>query len=314
MHDITNQPRNIPLPGAGPSPANNGQGQLRLEKSLRSPRTLFNFTMTALTALATFIALVPLVSVLCTLLYKGLPQLTWRVFVSLPPAPGFAGGGFGNAIVGTALMVGIAVLISVPLGVLAALYLSEFAGESKGAEVIRFSAKVLTGMPSILAGVFAYALVVVALRGGFSPVAGGVALAVLMLPIVLLTAEEAFKQVPAKMRDAAFGMGATPTQVVWRIVVPTALPGMLTGVMLAVARAAGETAPLLFTALFSDYWISHNLNQPTASLAVLIYGFSNVPYENQVDMAWTASLVLVIIVLTLNLVGQRLIKSSHQQR
>src|SRR5262249_13756625 len=155
---------------------------------------------------------------------------------------------------------------SVPVGILAAVYLAEFAGESRSADVIRFAAKVLTGMPSILAGVFAYALVVVLMRGGFSPVAGGVALAVLMFPIVLLTAEEALKQVRAKMRDAAYGLGATPTQVVWQVVLPTALPGLLTGVMLAVARAAGETAPLLFTALFSDYWLAGKFSQPTASL------------------------------------------------
>jgi phosphate transport system permease protein len=314
MADLKDQPTNIQLPRAGPSHAHNGKGQMELHKTLRHPRTLFNFVMTTLTAVATVIALVPLVSVLFTLIYRGLPHLSWQALTSLPPAPGFTGGGFGNAIVGTALMVGIAVLISVPLGVLAAIYLSEFAGESKSAEVIRFSAKVLTGMPSILAGVFAYAVVVRLMKGGFSPIAGGVALSILMLPIVLLTAEEALKQVPAKMRDAAFGLGATPTQVVWRVVVPTALPGMLTGVMLAVARAAGETAPLLFTAIFSDYWLSGKLTQPTASLAVLIYFFSSVPYENQVDMAWTASLVLVFIVLTLNLVGQRLVRSAHQLR
>jgi len=314
MEDIKNKPTNVQLPPAGSPAANNGQGKMELEKTLRHPRTLFNFVMTALTGLATLIALVPLVSVLFTLIYRGLPHLSWQALTALPPAPGFPGGGFGNAILGTAVMVGIAILISVPLGVLAAIYLSEFSGDSKGAEVIRFAAKVMTGMPSILAGVFAYALVVVLMRGGFSPLAGGVALAVLMLPIVLLTAEEALKQVPVKMRDAAFGLGATPTQVVWRVVVPTALPGMLTGVMLAVARAAGETAPLLFTALFSDYWLSGKFSQPTASLAVLIYFFSSVPYENQVDMAWTASLVLVFIVLTFNLVGQRLIKSAHQQR
>lgn len=314
MEHTTSQTGNVQPAAAAGQPSANGQGQLPLHKTLRSRRTLFNFTMTGLTFLLTLLALVPLVSVLFTLLYKGLPHLNWEALTSLPPAPGFAGGGFGNAIVGTALMVGIAILISVPLGVLAAIYLSEFAGDSKGAEVIRFAAKVLTGLPSILAGVFAYALVVVLCNGGFSPLAGGVALSILMLPIVLLTAEEALKQVPVKMRDAAFGLGATPTQVVWRVVVPTALPGMLTGVMLAVARAAGETAPLLFTALFSDYWLSAKFAQPTASLAVLIYSFSSVPYENQVDMAWTASLVLVFIVLTLNLVGQRLIKSPLQQR
>src|SRR5207248_7342457 len=140
--------------------------------------------------------------------------------------------------------------------------------------------------------------------------AGGVALALLMLPTVLLTAEEAIKRVPSRMREAAIGMGATPTQVVTKVIVPTAAPAMLTGVMLAVARAAGETAPLLFTALFSNFWIVQDgapaLMAPTASLAVLIYNFSGMPFENQIEMAWAAALVLVLLVLTLNILGQLL--------
>src|SRR5262249_4976520 len=159
--------------------------------------------------------------------------------------------------------------ISVPFGILAALFLAEFGPESKTAVAVRFAAKVLTGLPSILAGTFAYVTVVLTM-GRFSPLAGGCALALLMLPTILLTAEEAIRMVPARMREAAIGMGATQTQVVLRILLPTALPGVLTGVMLAVARAAGETAPLLFTMLFSDYWLSsRHLLEPTASLAVL---------------------------------------------
>ena len=173
----------------------------------------------------------------------------------LPPAAMTAGGGFGNAIVGTLVIVAIATLISVPFGILAAIYITEFGPETKTAEAVRFAAKVLTGLPSILAGVFAFATVVV-VTGGFSAPAGGVALALLMMPTILLTAEEAIKRVPSRMREAAVGMGATPTQVVTKVILPTALPGILTGVMLAVARAAGETAPLLFTSLFSDFWMS----------------------------------------------------------
>jgi phosphate transport system permease protein len=179
---------------------------------------------------------------------------------------------------------------------------------------VRFSAKVLTGLPSILAGVFSFAVVVVA-TGKFTAPAGGVALALLMLPTVLLTADEAIKGVPARMREAAIGMGATPTQVVTKVVVPTAAPAMLTGVMLAVARAAGETAPLLFTALFSEFWISAahpyflpntmaDLMKPTASLAVIIYNFSGSPFENQITLAWSAALVLVALVLVFNVIGQ----------
>jgi phosphate transport system permease protein len=218
------------------------------------------------------------------------------------------------------VMVSIAAAISVPFGILAAIFVAEFGADSRTAWVVAFAAKVLTGLPSILAGVFAFAVVVV-LTGGFSAPAGGVALAVLMLPTVLLTAEEAIKRVPPKMREAAVGMGATPTQVVVRVVLPTALPGVLTGVMLAVARAAGETAPLLFTALFSNYWISRStpeflphafsdLMKPTASLAVLIYNFSGSPFDNQIDLAWAAALVLVVIVLVVNLAGQLFARRS----
>ena len=223
------------------------------------------------------------------------------------------GGGFGNAIVGTLLTVGIASLLSIPFGILAGVYLAEIGPETKVAKIVRFTAKILTGFPSILAGVFAYGSVVL-LTGGYSALAGGVALSILMLPIVMLTAEEAIRMVPAKMREAAIGMGATQTQTVWKILLPTAIPGILTGVMLSVARAAGETAPLLFTALFSNYWPWTNgkleLMQPTSSLAVLIYNFSGMPFDNLVEMAWAAALVLVIIVLILNLTGQSLSRKS----
>ena len=164
-------------------------------------------------------------------------------------------------------MVGIARLISIPVGVLAAVFLAELGPESRLAQLARFATKTLTGMPSILAGVFAYAVVVLA-TGRYSAPAGGIALAVLMLPTMVLTAEEAIKGVPKVTRDAAYGMGCTRSQVVWKVLLPTAMPGIITGVMLAVARAAGETAPLLFTALFSSYWLFEGgqlrLMQPTA--------------------------------------------------
>ena len=206
-------------------------------------------------------------------------------------------------------MVAIAALISVPFGILAAVFLAEIGPQTKLASVVRFGAKVLSGFPSILAGVFAYGAVVL-VTGGFTAWAGGIALSVLMLPTVMLTAEDAIRMVPPRLREAAIGMGATPTQTICKVVLPTATPGVLTGVMLAVARAAGETAPLIFTALFSNYWLmSHghlSLNQPTASLAVLIYNFSSMPFANQKEMAWAAALVLVLLVLTTNLIGQSL--------
>jgi phosphate transport system permease protein len=210
------------------------------------------------------------------------------------------------------VVVGIAGLVSIPIGVLAAVFLAELGPERRLTRAARFATKTLTGMPSILAGVFAYAIVVLT-TGTYSAPAGGLALAVLMLPTVILTAEEAIKAVPRITRDAAYGMGCTRSQVVWKVLLPTAMPGILTGVMLAVSRAAGETAPLLFTALFSSYWLfeggAPKLMQPTATLAVLIYNFSGMPFENQIELAWAASLVLVLLVLVLNvvsrLVGQR---------
>jgi len=287
-----------------------------LQRSLRRPRTLFSYMMSILTGAATIAALVPLISVLYLLVIRGAAALNLATLTMLPPAAMSVGGGFGNAIVGTLVIVAIAALLSVPLGILGAIFVSEFGPDTRTASAVRFAAKVLTGLPSILAGVFSFA-VVVAATGEFSAPAGGVALALLMLPTVLLTADEAIKGVPARMREAAIGMGATPTQVVTKVVVPTAAPAMLTGVMLAVARAAGETAPLLFTALFSQFWISGThpyflpktmaeLMKPTASLAVMIYNFSGSPFENQIALAWTAALVLVVLVLLFNLIGQAL--------
>jgi phosphate transport system permease protein len=249
--------------------------------------------------------------VLSMLILRGGRRLSLEALTSTPPAAFASGGGFGNAIVGTLTMVGIAVLLSVPAGVLAAAYLALFGPESRVAYAVRFAAKVLTGLPSVLAGVFAYAVVVLA-TGGFSAPAGGVALAVLMLPTVLLTADEALRMVPVRMKEAAIGMGTTQAQLLWRVVLPTAMPGILTGVMLAVARAAGETAPLIFTALFSSYWLA-NLMRPTASLAVLIYNFSGTPFPNQVELAWAASLVLVILVLFFNVSGQILSRNRHNR-
>ncbi|WP_223291872.1 phosphate ABC transporter permease PstA [Defluviicoccus vanus] len=248
------------------------------------------------------IASVPLFSVLYMLIVKGGARLSTELFTELPPAGFEMGGGFGNAILGTLVMVGLASLVSIPIGILAAIYLAELSPMSKVASTTRFLAKVLTGFPSILAGVFVYAAVVLAM-GSYSAIAGGISLAVLMLPTVILTAEEAMKMVPRKMKDAALGMGCTRTQMIWKVVLPTGLPGILTGVMLAVARVAGESAPLLFTALFSNYWLN-SVREPTASLSILIYNFSSMPFENQIELAWAASLVLVLIVLVFNILSR----------
>ena len=266
-------------------------------------RTLLSATLTGVAGVMTVAAMVPLLSVLVMLVTRGGRRLSLSLFTELPPAAGMEGGGVGNALVGTVLMVAIAALLSVPFGVLAAIFLSEFGPETRLAGAVRFVAKVLSGLPSVLAGLFAYAAVVV-VTGTYSALAGGAALAVLMVPMVLLTAEQALKAVPRRMREAAVGMGCTPTQAVWHVVLPAALPGVLTGVMLAVARAAGETAPLLFTALFSDYWLTRNPMTPTPSLAVLIFDFSSSPFKNQVEVAWAASLVLVSLVLLTNVVAR----------
>jgi len=285
-----------------------------LEKSLRRPRTLVNALLSGLVALMTALALAPLLSVVIMLFWRGGKKLSLAVLTHLPPAPLEEGGGFANAILGTGVMVGLATVAVVPFGVLIGVFLAESPLESRLAQAVRFAAKVLTGFPSILAGVFAYGSVVLA-TGGFSALAGAVGLSVLMIPTVILTAEDAIRMVPARMREAALGMGATHTQTVWMVLLPTALPGILTGIMLAVARACGETAPLVFTALFSNYWITSggrfDIMQPTASLAVLIYNFAGMPFPNQVELAWAAALVLVLLVLAANLAGQAL---SRRQR
>jgi phosphate transport system permease protein len=280
----------------------------QLERSLQRPRTLLDFLLNVLVSAMTAMSLVPLFSVILMLFWRGGKRLTPAIFTQLPPAPLEQGGGFGNAIVGTLTIVAIAVLASVPIGLLTAVYLAE-SEESRVTQVVRFCAKVLTGFPSILAGVFAYGVIVLS-TGGFSALAGAVALSVLMLPTIILTSEDAIRMVPSRMKDAAIGMGATRTQVVWMVELPTAVPGILTGVMLAVARAAGETAPLIFTALFSNYWMwsrgAGHLMRPTASLAVLIYNFAGMPFPNQISLAWAAALVLVLMVLAVNLIGQSL--------
>ena len=286
-----------------------------LEKSLRRPRTLVSVLLSGLVTTMTLFALGPLFSVVWMLFWRGGRKLSPSVFTQLPPSALEAGGGFGNAILGTLVIIVLATIITVPAGVLSAVYLAKAKPEDRLAQAVRFAAKVLTGFPSILAGVFAYGAVVL-LTGGFSAIAGAVAVSILMLPTILLTAEDAIRMVPVKMVEAAIGMGATQTQTAWMVLLPTALPGILTGVMLAIARGAGETAPLLFTSLFSNYWPTSNghlnLMQPTASLAVLIYNFAGMPFENQVELAWAAALVLVLLVLITNLAGQAL--SSRQVR
>ncbi len=277
----------------------------QLQGSMLEGRGLRSRIYTGITWLLAILAAFPLFSVLYMLIAKGGARINLETLTELPPAAFEVGGGIGPAIVGTGVMVGIGAAISIPIGILAAIYLAEIDPHTKLAQTARFLAKVLTGFPSILAGVFVYAALVVAMKS-YSAWAGGIALAVLMLPTVILTAEEALKQVPQKMKDAAYGMGCTRAQVIGKVTLPTGIPGVMTGVLLAVAGAAGESAPLLFTALFSSYFISgwEGLSEPTSSLSILIYNFSGMPYDNQIELAWTASLVLVLIILVLNILAR----------
>jgi len=262
-------------------------------------KTSFNAAMNVLVAGSTLLAVVPLVSVLYMVLAKGAAHFHWAMFWELPPGAGMTGGGFGNALVGTFLIVLIATAISAPVGITTAIYLVEFSRGGRAARLVRFSARVLSGLPSIIAGVFIYSIVVISMQK-FSLFAGGMALAVLMLPIITLSTEEALLRVSGQLREASYALGATVMQTVFKVVIPAGRSAILTGLSLAVARAAGESAPLIFTALFSDYWIK-NLFEPTASLSVLIYNFSGMPYENQLNIAWTASLILILGVLVTNI-------------
>lgn len=278
------------------------------EYAVSSKRRTFGSIMTGLAIACAALALLPLGSIILTLLMFGANRLEPEVFVELPPPPLVEGGGFRNAITGTLLTTGIGALICVPFGVLAAVYLSEFARGSRFASTIRFCTNVLSGVPSIIAGLFAYALVVLT-TGTFSAIAAGVALAVLMLPIIIRTAEEGLKAVPSDVRQAALGVGATRFQTVGRIVLPAALPAIATGVTLAVARAAGETAPLLFTALFNQYSVS-SLWQPIATLSVMLYTYSISPYQNQQELAWVAALVIVALILIISIISRQIARRS----
>jgi len=273
-------------------------------------RLLRNNILSVLCVSLSLLTLVPLFSIVVLVVGNGLPLISTSLFTELPPPPGGDGGGIGNAIVGTFLMVGISLVISVPVGILSAVYVNEYAPVSRIASSVRFVAKLLTGIPSIICGVFAFAAVVMTTQK-FSALAGGVALSMLILPTILLTAEQALLGVPNSFREASFGVGATPFQTIWRIVLPEAMPAIMTGVMLSVARAAGETAPVLFTALFSQNWI-HSLMEPAASLSVLIYNFASLPYPYHIKLAWSASLVLVTLVTVANVLAQVIFRPRHR--
>jgi phosphate transport system permease protein len=265
----------------------------------------------SLCVLGTIVALIPLASVLWYVLVRGIGGINLDFFTELPKPVGESGGGMGNALLGTLKLVGLAGLFGIPPGVLAGIYLAEF-GSTKFGHAVRFAADVMSGVPSITVGIFVYSLVVVTTKQ-FSAIAGGIALAILMLPMVTRTTEELLKLVPESLREAALGLGVPKWRATMRVMLRTAAPGIAVGVMLSVARVAGETAPLLFTAFNNRFW-STGLNEPTASLPVNIYVNAVSPYEDWHRQAWAAALVLLLTVLILNITARFLVRSRVRAR
>ncbi len=250
---------------------------------------------------AVILALVPLAFVLYFVLRNGLPALTWAFFTHMPAPVGEKGGGMANAIVGTVIQLGIAGLFGIPVGIISAVYLSEYP-KSRLSLASRFAADILNGVPSIVVGIFAYAIAVKPFRH-FSALAGGVALAFMMIPIVVRTTDELLGLVPPSLREGALALGATRARAVFSVILPAALPGIVTGVLLALARVAGETAPLLFTSLGNRFW-STRLDQPIASLTVQIYTYALGPYEDWHQQAWAGSAVLIAAVLLFSIMAR----------
>ncbi|MCL4473748.1 MAG: phosphate ABC transporter permease PstA [Actinobacteria bacterium] len=255
-----------------------------------------------LCVLATIIALIPLMLILFYVIRQGAPAMNLDFLTQLPKPVGETGGGMGNAIVGSLMLIGIAAVIGLPLGVLAGTYLAEFRSP-RLSWTVRLLADILSGVPSIIIGVFVYTLLVLTMKH-FSALAGGVALAILMLPTVARTTEEMLRMVPDTLREASLALGISRWRTIVSIIIKTAGGGIMTGIMLALARIAGETAPLLFTALSSRTWPT-GLDKPVASLPVQIYTYAISPYEDWHQQAWAGSLVLVIMVLLLS-VGSKL--------
>jgi len=261
-------------------------------------RKIKNGIMFSLCLLSVLAALVPLFIILFYTISQGISSINWDFFTKMPKPAGEAGGGMANALVGSAILLGLGSVVGLPVGILSGIYLSEnkkslFAGS------VRFLAEVLNGIPSIVVGVFAYIVIVIPMHR-FSALAGGFALGILMMPVVTRTTEEMMNLVPNSYREAALGLGISRWKTTLFIILPTALKGIITGVLLSIARAAGETAPLLFTALGNRFW-STQLDQPIASLTVFIYDYSKSPFDDWIRQAWAAALVLIMIILFINI-------------
>lgn len=245
-------------------------------------------------ALSVLVALVPLALILFFVISQGVQAINLDFFIQMPKPVGEPGGGMANAIVGTAILAGLGSLMAVPIGVMGGIYMSEYAG-TRLASLIRFAADTLNGVPSIVIGVFVYGVAVLPFKQ-HSALAGGIALGIMMIPIIARTTEELLLLVPGTMREGALALGATRARAVFSVVLPAALPGIITGIVLALARIAGETAPLLFTA-FNNRFFSTSLTQPISSLTVQVYSYAQSPYEDWHRQAWAGALVLVSIVL-----------------
>ncbi|MEX1316722.1 MAG: phosphate ABC transporter permease PstA [Synechococcaceae cyanobacterium] len=269
-------------------------------------RNRVNRLFTSIAGLFGAIAVLPLFLVIVYVLIQGGRLLSLSLFTQLPPPPGLEGGGIGNAVVGTIIVTLIATVIAIPIGVGGGIYLNEYSSRGWFSQFVSFGNDILAGVPSIIIGVFVYGIIVstrIFFNQSFSAVAGGIALAVLMLPTVIKTTDEGLKLVPQELRWGAYGVGASKFVTVMRITLPAAFTPIATGVVLAIARAAGETAPLIFTALFSPFWPEGIFN-PIATMSVLIFNFAIMPYEAQNELAWAASFVLVIMILGANLLAR----------
>lgn len=281
------------------------------DPSLR--RNRINQLFTLIAGIFASIAVLPLFLVLVYVLIQGGKLISLGLFTQLPPAPGLSGGGIGNAMLGTIIVSTIASLLAIPVGVGGGIYLCEYANRGWFAQFIRFGNDVLAGVPSIICGVFVYGAIVatrIFFDQSYSAAAGGIALAVLMLPTVIKTTDEGLKLVPQELRWGAYGVGASKFVTITRVTLPAAFTPIATGVVLAIARAAGETAPLIFTALFSPFWPEGVFN-PIASMSVLIFNFAIMPYEAQNSLAWAASFVLVMMILAANLLARWLSRMAR---
>jgi phosphate transport system permease protein len=261
-------------------------------------RKVKNLTMSGLSLVCAILVILPLGLVLFYLLREGAASVDWRFFTQLPKPVGEVGGGMANAIVGTLTLLALASLIGVPVGVMGGVYLSEY-GAERANWWIRFGADVLNGVPSIVWGIVAYTLVVVPMKG-FSAYAGGVALGFMMIPLIIRTTEEVMLLVPNGYREAALALGISRWKIIVRIVMKTALKGIVTGVLLAAARIAGETAPLLFTAFGNRFWTNH-LKDPIAALPLQIFTYAISPYDDWHRQAWAGALVLILIIFSINI-------------